>query len=72
MFFLRIGEVDEEHMPVDFAGDLGRVITWGCAPNNTLNWLIINALILCRSKLKLTNYLLLSAIKSPNNKNEAF
>lgn len=37
--FLRIGEADEEHMSVDLAGDLGRVITWGCAPN-TLNWLI--------------------------------
>lgn len=66
--FLRIGEADEEHMSVDLAGDLGLVITEGVR----LIMAHMNALIMCRSKLKLTNYLLLSAIKSPINKKKAF
>lgn len=55
-------------MSVDFAGDLGLVITEGVR----LIMAHMNALIMCRSKLKLTNYLLLSAVKSPINKNKAF
>lgn len=64
---LRTRETDKEQVSVDLAGHLGASILRLCA-RSTYKVTYKNALLLGRnpSKLKLTNYLLLSAIKSHN------